>query len=595
MAAYFTITDLLALWRSCVDELYAQPFLEAGDGGGLEAFNQAFAQFERVSQAINVTMQEMFILPHSGQTADSAGGERRATVTLNIERDSAFQFPLLLRAVDVQVEAVDTDHSYDGPVQVSSGRTYELTQNVVLAPGVAGPIQAPARATAPGRSFNNPLPGTITSFVQPGATQHSTQGSVEAGDKNDVLYAKPDECTFAVGHVGQYVIFETGSNAGKVRRAVGYVPPSNLPIEHSGGLVLSQDVVMTVGLAAAYVVGEPVADSVTLAWGTLRYYDPATGTVIVERERGCFSAGGNLAGSTSGVVTLISSVSTVGMLIGLYNGNPPPNVYQTGETVTQAATSASGVVVRLYQGWTYLTSVLGTFTAGNPVVGTTSTVSMTPTVVGVEPSLVPEWNVTGWRVLDWGDDLGLSVTNAASPSGGRLGLLDELGRERNIGRGDGELDLDYAQRINQLPDVVSPNALRRACARAFTMLGLSAEYREVGTVQFPGFFYDVPSTDAPTFAFAYDMDFTLRPQDRFRTYLNYEDFRAFFLVGVPATGEGEFGFGYDAHPRGFYDTSTWLSFYDGCPAGEAARYRALWNDLTQRKAAGVGFDFYRKL
>ena len=73
---------------------------------------------------------------------------------------------------------------------------------------------------------------------------------------------------------------------------------------------------------------------------------------------------------------------------------------------------------------------------------------------------------------------------------------------------------------------------------------------------------------------------------------DYADFRAYFMVGVPRTGLGEFGFAYDAHPLGFYDIAPLADYYDGSPAGEGAFNQGLWNDVTARKAGGVGFDFY---
>ena len=109
---------------------------------------------------------------------------------------------------------------------------------------------------------------------------------------------------------------------------------------------------------------------------------------------------------------------------------------------------------------------------------------------------------------------------------------------------------------------------------------------------FEGLFYDAPAGDAPTYAYAYDMDFAVRPTDRFRVWTDYAEFRAFFLIGVPSTGLGEYGIAYDVHPLGFYDIAPMLDFYDGAPVGEGRMNASLWNDLVEKKAGGVGFDFY---
>ena len=72
--AKLSSADLFDLWLSITDPFYTQSLVEAGDGNGLEVFTQQQAQLERVSAAVERTMQAMFILPHSGQTEDPASG-----------------------------------------------------------------------------------------------------------------------------------------------------------------------------------------------------------------------------------------------------------------------------------------------------------------------------------------------------------------------------------------------------------------------------------------------------------------------------------------------------------------------------------------
>jgi hypothetical protein len=86
----------------------------------------------------------------------------------------------------------------------------------------------------------------------------------------------------------------------------------------------------------------------------------------------------------------------------------------------------------------------------------------------------------------------LSVTNALSPTGGTLGMLDLLGDERNLPRQPGEVDADYRDRIWQVADMVTPNAIKRTLARN---LGANWCFREVGTALLPGIYYD--RTDDP--------------------------------------------------------------------------------------------------
>lgn len=94
--------------------------------------------------------------------------------------------------------------------------------------------------------------------------------------------------------------------------------------------------------------------------------------------------------------------------------------------------------------------------------GSTTTVSFLADC----PIWSAETSTAEWRILDWVSDWGLSVSNAAEPTGGRAGMLDLLGRERgNITRAVGEDDEKYRDRIANVLDVVSPAAIVRSVAR----------------------------------------------------------------------------------------------------------------------------------
>ena len=591
MAGFFTIADLRAIWLSACDPLYTQPFTDAGDGGGLEAYNQAFAQYERVSQAIDRTMQSMFVLPHSSQTSEPASGDQFATATLELRRQATFHVPVVFTDRAVSVEERATDWSDDGPVLVLTGRRYYVTGPVVFEPGAMGPLTTSIEAQSAGYSFNNPEVGGINSFVQPGAGQTNARASIVSGNGADILYTANEHATLVPGSVGQYVILSSPMNDGKIRRVISYTGPSTAPVENGGSVGLAQDMVITIAPGLGYLTGEPVYGITTGATGTLLKYNGTTGLCIIQRLTGIFATGDFLVGDTSSVMTPVLGVSTLGCCAALQLGIPL-GMWIAGEQVTDGVSGATGTFLYLEDDWAIVSPIGGTFVAGNPVTGAVSTVTLTPIMVGVEPSLVDEAGTVTWRVLRWGDDLGFTAANTESPTGGRLGMLDELGRERQIARHTGEDDDHYRRRIGKLPDVVSPNAIRRAIARFMSPHGWVGEFREVGTAQLPGFFYDVPVSDAPGFSCAWDMDFTARPADRFKVLLDYADFRAYFMVGVPRTGLGEFGFAYDAHPLGFYDIAPLADYYDGSPAGEGAFNQGLWNDVTARKAGGVGFDFY---
>jgi hypothetical protein len=231
--------------------------------------------------------------------------------------------------------------------------------------------------------------------------------------------------------------------------------------------------------------------------------------------------------------------------------------------------------------------------AAGLVVGTMSGAIATVTTVDVPASLFAETATAEWRSLDWSTDLGVEVSNEASPTGGTADVLGEIGRERKVYRSPGE-DLEtFRQRVNSLPDVVSPRAVRRAVNRVLAPFGMTACHREVGMAKFRGLFFDGdPSNPSGDVAFAFDMDFDVQPRDRWKVLLDYTEFRAFAMVGVPPSDLGEFGIAFDDGPHNAFDAAPALAFFDGYPVTAASIYGAVWAAVETTKAAGVGFDLY---
>jgi hypothetical protein len=444
--------ELLDLWKTVVDELYAQPLLEEGEGFGLEVHTQGHAQFERVSKAIDVTTQALYIQAWSGQTSPPAGDEAHATVTLSVARTSLTTHPLLLKTGQFIVQEETTDAGDGAAVQVFTGRTYVLTQDLLIGVGDTAPHDVTAQATIVGVGFNNPLPGTIKTPFQPGTEFANDRASVILVGTGARLVVENQPDVVIPQHVGSYVVFTSGANAGQIRLMTGYHPPVPDGLSPNGGSV---DLDNTVPLLAE------------------------------------------------------------------------------------------------------------TFTAS-------------------------------WRILDWAGDWGLTVTNTLSPVGGSLDALTALGEERRLPRAPGEPAEAYRERISQIADVVTPNAIIRAVNRVVAPYGAKACLREVGSLKFPGFYFDGdPFSTDPAEAFAWDMDKAARHGvDRWKTWLSFLEFRAFFLVGLPNISIGEFGFAYDAGSYGAYDAAPYNAFYDGYPVGTANLYRQIYQAVDKVHAGGVGFDFY---
>lgn len=548
-----TADELKAIWRSGVDPEYARAFDEAGDGQGAEVYGQAFAQAARASAAIEATTQALYVKPWSGQTSDVALGPTKATVQLTLSRVGAASEPLVVGAGLVWFEEQATEWGDAGTTRVPTARRYALLADLVFLPGELGPFTVSAQAEGPGWGYNNPTPGSISLVDQEGSGLTNSEGSVvvssSAATAAASLVAVDSPDVVVPQNVGSYVVLTAGSNAGLRARAVGYAAP-NPAVDEGGRLALEMLQCFEAATSAgAFVAGETV---------DLKN----AGAVVVGKGRLVAARAGGL-GARVGYVLLSGSAAPVG----------------------------------------------GSIAGGSS--GATATVTIaTKTTAPVAESLTATW-----QVLDWALDLGLTVTNAASPTGGRLGFLDQIGAERKIPRGSGESDASYALRVSQLADTVSPNAIRRAANRVLAAVNSAVCLREAGDpLYLPGLFYDAggsktgDSTHAPdpfwadpTRMFAYDMDFAVRPSDRFKLYVDSLEMRAFMLVGVPPLQGGETGFFYDgassdAHPApNPYDapaSSTPTTFFDGDAPLYAATYRAVWAAVLAAKAAGVGFDAY---
>jgi hypothetical protein len=205
-----------------------------------------------------------------------------------------------------------------------------------------------------------------------------------------------------------------------------------------------------------------------------------------------------------------------------------------------------------------------------------------------------------------GFDPAMRVRQIATFSGGRSPCLDGLGEDLLVPRLPDESDDRYRLRIIQKPDTVSPDAIERGLDLLLGSLGLHACLREVGTERLPGFFFDAGSSEdspqVPANNYAYDMDFTTRPEDRFKLLLDLAEFRGFMLIGVPPIPDIlEFGLFYDgatsdAFPlQNAYDTTSLTQpnvAYDGFSALNSSIYKAIYDMVNEKRAAGVGFELY---
>lgn len=268
----------------------------------------------------------------------------------------------------------------------------------------------------------------------------------------------------------------------------------------------------------------------------------------------------------------------------------PVGTFQIGEEVI-TGNGGRGIVWYASDQRIVIDRIEGEFNDGDEVVGVLSGATCDLNSADQDADLIVETGTASWEILDWEASLLVAVTNAAKPVGGRSAMLDALGWERKVERANGENDDQYRKRVATPADVVSPNAIRRAANRPLALFGLSATLREVGLATMPGLYFDGnPGSADPAIAFAYDLDFTVRPDDRYKLAFDFLESRAFFLIEVPRIGLGDFGIAYDAGSSNAYDASPWNAFFDGYPLEASRLYRAIWQAVNEAKAGGVGFD-----
>lgn len=263
-----------------------------------------------------------------------------------------------------------------------------------------------------------------------------------------------------------------------------------------------------------------------------------------------------------------------------------------GETVTQG--TAVGQYVAGDAQALVIEHQTGTFGIG-AIVGSQSGASFAVTNMEVVGPMIP--GSADWHTLAWDLDLGISISNPALPTGGRLPMLDELGDDRGIPRATNESDDLYRQRVGTPADVVTPNAIRRAANHVLSRFNLACCFRQVGSKLLPGFYYDAGSSSQgsgqkPETTFAYDMPMTI-PGNRFKLIFDLVHFRAWFMLGIPRFNVGEFGFAYDAPTKNAYDARIPAgNFYDGFPVGNRAINAAIFAAVERARMGGVRWDMY---
>lgn len=212
--------------------------------------------------------------------------------------------------------------------------------------------------------------------------------------------------------------------------------------------------------------------------------------------------------------------------------------------------------------------------------------SYSQTAQGLGQVMVEGGTITGSQratLLEW-SELGVVLEQVTPLEGGRHAELEAIGQgERGMPRGPGEADLDYAYRVSELPDVVSPAAIERTLARILSPLEIPYELLEVRDPGLRGFVLDVTPLDAGGACLG-------SSQWSGAVLLSDSATKRFFLVCVtPREDLGFYGLFLDAANAGvnFYDCAEQAA--DGGGLGYQNALATLWNALNTARAGGVSF------
>jgi len=200
----------------------------------------------------------------------------------------------------------------------------------------------------------------------------------------------------------------------------------------------------------------------------------------------------------------------------------------------------------------------------------------------------------------------IAVRQIPDAMGGAPAALEEHGRDRGLPYSTGETQAQYAARIRQASDTVSPDAIRRVIAAAFDPLGLSPTVIETWEPAYQTCYdwYD----GVPNPIFAYDDPRPEPPGRYWNRWLDEIDYRGAFFVVVPNLAPmAEYGLCYDdpgvapadftntlgARAESAYDvpilmpTGILIGCYDGVDIKKAALFAGLLNTLRSIKAGGI--------
>ena len=190
------------------------------------------------------------------------------------------------------------------------------------------------------------------------------------------------------------------------------------------------------------------------------------------------------------------------------------------------------------------------------------------------------------------EDLGVSVTQPAPAVGGVVDTLAAIGAERGIERIANDTDEDFANRLIELPDVVTPSAIEHILKRRLDPFGIPWCLHETGDIDgLMGFTWDLHPWDIGEPCSCSD---TEPPGSELVgqgiVWMSEGTATRFFIVCVTNTNVDLVSFIWDnTDPSGDFPPAWDMFVWDGIDAGFTGAIARAWDEINAARMAGVGF------
>lgn len=190
------------------------------------------------------------------------------------------------------------------------------------------------------------------------------------------------------------------------------------------------------------------------------------------------------------------------------------------------------------------------------------------------------------------EDVGVSVTQPAPATGGRVDVLSAVAGERKVERSTNETDADFADRLVELPDVVSPNAIERILKRILEPYGVRYCLHETGDVDgLMGFTWGVHPWDYGTACGCG----TVEPPGSALigsgiVWMSAGTSTRFFLICMGRVSLEQLGFAWDSSDTNNPYPAAWgVMIWDGFDAAFNELAGRVYDAIDAAREAGVGF------